>query len=250
MFFQGRGKTYLAEVVDGVLQAPYKRSICPDSFSIELSTDSFEHINKCSAVDTPDYRGMKASSGRVTFSFANVADLNFALAVLGTQVDADTGTVADEAIPADIAIGDFWFLGGMERHRNVTSVVVNGDGSPLGPLLVADTDYTLDAETGMLTFLTAQTNGASVSYSYSDPASVSMLTAAQKEWAIMFEYINKANSNDKGSIELYRVRFDPATNMDFLSDELQIPQLAGTVLADQLKSTTDTDFGQFGRRIV
>ncbi len=250
MFFQGRGSAYLAEVVDGVLQEPYKRMICTDSLSIELTTDSFEHINKCSTVDVPDYRGTKSSSGRLTFTFADVKDLNYALAVLGTQVDAATGTITDEAIPTGIAAGDFWFLGGLERHRVITALTIHGDGSPTGPTLSASTDYTLDAASGKVTFITAQAGGCTATYTYADPASVSMLTAAQKEWAIMYEFINKANSNDAGSIELYRVRFDPASNMDYQSDELQIPSLAGTVLADLSKDATDLDFGQFGRRVL
>jgi len=249
-FFQGRGNCYLAEVSNGVLQTPYNRRICTDSLAIDLTTDSFEHINKCGAVDVPDYRGTKSSSGRLTFTFADVQDLNYALAVLGTQTDAASGSITGEAIPAGVAIGDWWFLGGLERHRVITSLVIHGDGSPTGPLLVADTDYTLDAATGKVTFLTAQAGGCSAAYSYSDPVAVSMLTAAQKEYSIMYEFINKADSNNVGSVELYRVRFDPASNMDYQSDELQIPSLAGTVLADLNKESDDTEFGQFGRRVL
>lgn len=249
MKFQGRGNVYLAEVSEGVLQGPYKIKLCPDTFSIELTTDSFEHIAKCGEVDTPDYRGIKSSSGRLTFAFSDLEDKNFALASLGSVNDADTGSISAETIPSGIAVGDHWFLGGMERHRGITALTIHGDGSPTGPLLTLDTDYTLDAERGLVTFLTVQSGGASAAYSYSDPASVAMLNAAQKEYAVMFEYINKANSNDKGSAELYRVRFDPASNMDFLSDELQIPSLSGTVLADLTKDE-DSEFGQFGRRVL
>ena len=244
MFFQGRGNVHLAEVVNGVVGA-YKLHICPDTYSIELTTDSFEHINKCGAFDVPDYRGVKASSGKLNFSFANVEDLNYALAVLGTVTPAGTaGTVTDEALPDDLEVGDIWFLGGLERHRTITGLTITG--------CTVDVDYTLDAVSGKVTFLTSQSTSPNLtaSYGYTDPASVSMLTAATKEYAAMFENINKANVNDPGSIELYRVRFDPASNMDYLSDELQIPQLTGSALADTTKSATDTEFGQFGRRVL
>lgn len=252
MFYQGRGNVYLAKVSEGVLIEAYKRKICPDAFSIELTTDSFEHINKCGAVDVPDYRGTKASSGKVTLSFANVEDKNYALAVLGTKVAGSTGTITNEVIPAGIEVDDFWFLGGLERHRTITGLVIHGDGSPTGPTLVLGTDYTLDdddADSGLVTFLTAQPGGATATYTYDDPDYVSMLTSAQDEWAVMFEHINKANSNDPGGVELYRVRFDPATNMDYLSEELQIPQLVGSALADVTK-LSDGDLGQFGRRVL
>lgn len=251
MFFQGRGNVYIAEVVEGVLQEAYKRMICPDTFSIDLQTDSFEHINKCGPVDVPDYRGDRSSSGTVNFSFAELGDLNFALAVLGTVTAAGSpGSVVGEDIPGPIAIGDTWFCGGLERHRAITGLTMTVGGSPSGGALTLNTHYTLDAPSGKITFLVAQALGATIGYGYTDPASVSMLSAGTKEYAMMFENINKADANDPGSVELYRVRMSPASNMDFLSDELQIPQLTGTVLADLTKLSSDTEFGQFGRRVL
>lgn len=244
MFYQGRGTVFLAEVTNGVPGA-YRLSICPDSFTIDLKTDSFEHMNKCGAVDVPDYRGIKSSSGTVTLSFANVEDKNYALSVLGTvTAGGSTGSVTDEELPTDLADGDVWFLGGLERHRGITGLTISG--------MTVDIDYTLDAASGKVTFIGNQASSPApvAAYSYNDPASVSMLSAAQKEYAAMFENINKANSNDPGSIELYRIRFDPAGNMDYLSEELQVPSLSGTVLADLTKSSSDTEFGQFGRRVL
>lgn len=244
LFFQGRGNVHLAEVTSGV-PGLYRIHICPDAFSISLATESFEHINRCGPVDTPDFRGIKNSSGTVTLSFANVEDKNFAAAALGVVTAAGTpGTVVSEELPSDIETGDIWFLGGLERHRAITGLTISG--------MTVDVDYELDAASGKVTFLKdlPASPAPTAAYGYTDPASVSMLSAAQKEFAVMFENINKANSNDVGSVELYRVRFDPPSNMDFLSEELQILQLTGTVLADLNKDSADTEFGQFGRRVL
>src|ERR1043165_8643923 len=113
LFFQGRGgAVHLAEVTNGVPGA-YTRHICPDAFAIELTTDSFEHISKCGAVDVPDYRGIKQSSGKITLSFVDVEDKNYALAVLGTvTAEGSPGNVTNEELPGDLADGDVWFLGG------------------------------------------------------------------------------------------------------------------------------------------
>lgn len=249
MKFQGRGVTYAAVRGTNGVPGPFV-AICQDAFGVGLTTDSFEHTNKCGPVDVPDYRGTKKVSGELTLSYADVADKNFAIGVLGTVNAAAGGTsaVTDEVAPGPFAIGDVLFLGGLDQHRNITAATLTDAGSP-GGALVADTDYTLDAASGKVTFLTATDGDVSSDYTHQDPASVSMLSAAQPEYFIRFEGINKANANTKGSVELYRVRFDPATNMDFLSDELQIMELKGTVLADDTKAVDDTEFGQFGRRI-
>lgn len=252
MFFQARGNTYLATRDSEAITGPYQL-FCQDALSIALTTESFEHINKCGPVDQPDFRGTKSSSGEVTFSYATVEDKKFAVAVLGTVNEADVGTtpVTGEILPPGMIAGDVYFLGGLEHHRNITSLVVTDSATSPGSPVVT-TNYTLDAEHGLLTIVDPGvfTQPFIVAYSYQDPASVSMLSAGQPEYFLRQENINKANNNDPGSLELYRVRFDPASLIDFLSDELQVLELKGSVLADPSKAVTDTEFGQFGRRIL
>lgn len=249
MQFQGRGTTYAAVRGTLGLPGPYS-AICQDSFNVGLTTESFEHINKCGPVDVPDYRGTKSVSGEVTLSFSDVADKKFAIGVLGTvnAAEGSPSSETDEPLCESAEAGDVFFLGGLNQHRNITSLVLTDNGSPGGTLTVT-TDYTLDAASGKVTFVTAPDGDVSATYSHQDPASVSMLSAGQPEYFLRFEGINKAATNAKGSVELYRVRFDPASLIDFLSDELQIMELKGTVLADAEKEVTDTEFGQFGRRI-
>lgn len=251
MFFQGRGTVYLADYDSaGLIKPVYKLAICPDSFGLSLSQESFSHTSKCGAVDVEDFRGTKSSSGELTLTFADVADKKFAMGVFGTVNDVGTpGTVTAETLPSGVAIGDTYFAGGLTRHRALTTLVVKDSaGSPI--TLVLNTHYTADVATGKITFLAVPgTQPYKIDYGYTDPAAVSLLTAAAKEYVCMFEYINKAAGNAAGTVELYRVKFDPTQNMDFLSDELQIMDLKGAVLADQNRSTTDTVFGQFGRRI-
>lgn len=251
MFFQGRGNTYLSERnADGVTGPAVL--ICQDALSVALATDSFEHINKCGPVDTPDFRGSKGSTGTVTLSYADVEDKKFAIAVLGTVNAAQSpGTVTDEVLPAGLVDGDVYFAGGAERHRALTAVVIQDSDSPQNTLALT-TNYTVDAASGKITFVDVSgfTQPFQLSYGHTDPASVSMLSAGQPEYFLSFENINKANDNDPGSVELYRVRFDPASLVDFLSDELQVLELTGTVLADSSKEATDTVYGQFGRRIL
>lgn len=243
MFFQGRGNVFLAKRdANGVPGAFFQ--ICTDTLAIALATTPFSHTNKCGPIDVEDFRGTKDQSGTISLSFANAEDRNFALGVLGIVTpEGSPGTVTNEQLPAGIIAGDVWFLGGLTRHRNITGLTISG--------LVADTDYTLDAASGKVTFLDAGGSPApTADYGYTDPASVAMFTAPTNEYALMYEYINKAEANDPGSFELYRVRFDPLSNLDLQSDELQITDLKGSVLADLEKDATDLQFGQFGRRVL
>jgi hypothetical protein len=241
--FQGRGTVYMApRDTNGVPGAYFP--ICTDSFAIALVTTPFSHINKCGPVDVEDARGTKDQSGTLQMTFANAEDRLFALAAIGTVTAGGvTGSVSGEQLPDNMIIGDVYFLGGLTRHRAITSLVIGS--------LVLDTDYTLDAASGKVTALASFGSPApTAAYSYTDPASVGIFTAPIQEYSMMYEFINKQNANDPGSLELYRVRLDPLSNLDMQSDEFQIFDIKGSVLADLTKDNTDEEFGQFGRRVL
>ena len=243
MFFQGRGNVYLQKIAaDGSLGAAI--TLCTDSLNIALATESWTHTNKCGAVDVEDARGTKSQSAEVTMALADMQDKIFALGVLGTLNAAGSpGTVTGEELPGDLADGDVWFLGGKTRHRAITNLVITG--------MTVTTDYTLDAASGKVTFVGNQAISPppEASYGYTDPSYVSLMTAGQQNYFMSYEFINKQDSNNPGSLELYKVRFDPTDNADFQSDEAQVMTFKGSALAD-IDRTDDTLLGQFGRRIL
>lgn len=250
--FQSRGPAYLQELDADLNLVGAAFQICLDTIAIDTKTESWEHINKCGPVDVADGRGINTVGMDLSISFADAKDRIFALSALGTvNAAADSpSAVVDEALPSNQVAGGYFFLGGKERHRAITALVLtDGGASPPAPL-VLNTDYTLDAATGMGAWLTTPAGAVTASYSHTDPASVSMLSAAQKEYALNMEYIDKQHSNKKGSLEIYRVRFDPVTGLNFLPDKNQDFALKGSGLADTSRDVTDTEFGQFGRRVL
>jgi len=243
MHFQGRGNVYLQEILaNGTLAAAI--TLCTDSFNIAMATESGTHVNRCGAVDVEDARYTKSQTCTLTMALADMVDRNFALGVLGTvNAVGSPGTATDEALPDTIAIGDTYFLGGKTRHRAITGLSITG--------MTVDVDYTLDAASGKLTFLTASAGSpaSTADYGYTDPAYVSLFTAGAKYYFLSYEFINKQNANDPGSLELYKVRFDPTDNADFQSEDLQIMTFNGSALADTDRED-DTELGQFGRRVL
>ena len=88
-----------------------------------------------------------------------------------------------------------------------------------------------------------------MSYTYSDPQSVSMLTSTTKEYAFDMEALNRQAANQKCSVELYRVRFDPTDQADFMPAQQQNLSLKFSALIDSTRGVADTVFGQFGRLV-
>lgn len=242
--FQGRGIHYFAKLNPTTsLPGAFSLDICTDTSVASLATTSFEHTSKCGPVDVVDYRGIKAVSGTIKITFANVADMAFAFASLGLVKNGVAGTVASEDLPENMVAGNSWFLGGIHSHRNITGLTIAG--------VVLDTDYSLNVQSGQLTVLQDFPSGPiSADYSYTDPKSVPMLIASSDEYMMRYQLINKADALNPGSVEFYRVRFDPAQTIDLQSDELQIIDLTGSLLANAAIPITDQELGQFGRRIL
>lgn len=243
MFFQGRGNVYLQEILaDGTLAVAVK--LCTDSLAVGLATESGTHINKCGPVDVEDARFTKSNSASVTMGLADQQDNVFALGALGVVNPVGSpGTVTAEALPDTITAGSFYFLGGKTRHRAITGLTIVG--------MTLGVDYELDAPTGRLDFLvdSAGSPGSTAAYGYTDPAYVSLLTAGAKYYFMSYEFINKQAANDPGSYEFYKIRLDPADNLDLQSDDLLIMSLKGSALADTDRETDDV-LGQFGRRVL
>lgn len=241
MFYRAAGPIYLAALDEDFIPGPYKLNICTDSIAVSLAVTSGTHQNKCGRIPVEDDRYIKSLSGTIDLSFADVKDANFALASLGTVVPGATGTVTTEVLPSNMEEGDVYFLGSLDRHRGITGLVLGS--------LVANTDYKLNAVSGMVTALVDFPSGdINAAYGYTDPQSVAMLNAGQKGYALMQENTNNATGNP-GSLELYRAIFDPAQSMDFQSEDDQEMQIKGSVLANLSKPVDDV-FGQFGRRVV
>lgn len=243
-YCQLRGSTYFQEInSDGSLKQAF--AICPDALSITMGVlGQWDHTNMCGPTDVIDASGNTGYSAGLTFSFSNMEDKLFAFGALGIVNPAgDPGTVTDEELPGDLADGDVWFLGGKTRHRNITALVISG--------MTLTDDYTLDPVSGKVTFVGDQSASPAptAAYGYSDPQFVSMLNAPVKNYFVSYEFQNRQDANAPGSEELYKVRMDPASTIDFMSAKQQDMSLKGVALAD-IDRPPDGELGQFGRRVL
>lgn len=252
MLFQPRGPVYLRKLTAALLPG-LARQICPDAVSVNLKTARWSHTNKCGLVDFEDDGGINTLGAEVSMTFPTRLDLDISLVALGTvNAAALAATITDEDLPnptGGIAAGDVYFLGGPTRHFAITGLALSKHGSPAGADLILGTNYTLEAATGKVTFLTAvvESDGPiSAGYGYTDPKYISLLTATESEYALDMEILNRRASNSKSSLQLYRLRPDPVDNLDFMPDKEQSLLLKFQGLLDTSRAV-DNALGQVGR---
>jgi len=246
MKFIGRGRVYIAER-NSTTGIPGKFTFvgCADALNIALTAETITHISKCTSADAVDAQLTTAQNAEMSMTLSEWLLANLLLALRGESVpDATTGSVTGEAMGTGFVAGDIYLLGQATGapHTNVSTVVITDTGGPL----TLDTDYTLDAVTGTVVFLLPTTGAVDADYSYDDLAYVAMFKAGAKNYWVRFDGINKADSDKKFVVDLYKVQFNPAANVDLLSDEFAVLELGGAVLLDDTKSDSG-DLGQFGR---
>jgi hypothetical protein len=245
MKFQGRGRIYIAERNNSGIPGAFKFVGCADAFNVALSVETIQHFSKCTSADALDYQGTKTQSAEVSMTLSEWVKANILLALRAVEVpDTTSGTVSNEACGTGFVAGDVYLLGssGGQPRTNVSAVTVDDAGGPL----VLDTDYTLNADTGTITFLTLPSGAVTADYTYDDLPYASMFRAGQKDFWVRFDGVNKADGDNPVVVDLYKVQFNPAQNLDMLPDELALIELSGAVLVDENK-TEAGDMGQFGR---
>lgn len=245
MKFIGRGRVYIAERDNNGIPGKFNFVGCADALNIALTVETITHNSKCTSADAVDAQLTTSQQAEVTMTLSEWLKKNLLLALRATEVPDQTGgSVTGEACGTGFVAGDVYLLGQVngQPRTNVSAVTI----SDTGGALVLNTDYTLNADTGTVTFLLPTTGAVTADYTYDDLPYAAMFKAGQKDYWVRFDGVNKADSDDVFLVDLYKVQFNPAANLDLLSDEYALLELGGAVLIDDTK-TDSGDLGQFGR---
>lgn len=165
-----------------------------------------------------------------TLALRNLDGDNIAKAFYGSTTASAGASVVAESISA--------YAGSMIPLANpgVSSVVVTKTAGSV--VLVANTDYTVDAVNGTLTFLAGSTNvtGSSavpctVSYTYAAYAGKQQfLTDTVKDYILRFE--GKSQYDGKAQVvTLHRANFNLATSLQMIGTDVGVLNIEGALLA-------------------
>lgn len=211
---------------------------------ISLKTDVEEIKESTTGQRLPMARLEKGRTAEIEMELHNFDKRTLEVLLRGEQTPVIAGTVTNEAMQTGMAVGDIY----RAAHPFISTVVVkDSTGAPL--TLVAGTDYETDAEAGLIRIknLGAYVQPFKVDYAYAGMETNAMFVKGQQEYTVLFSGVNTADANTPVLAELYRVVFDPAENIDFINDEVNVFNLKGSLLIDATKSASDLTLGQFGR---
>jgi hypothetical protein len=184
----------------------------------------------------------KSKKMTVKITITQLNDNNAALALGGNVVPVTGGTATSEEI-GDVKAGDVVAL----QFAKVSALTLAGT-APAAPVL--DTDYTLNADTGILTFLTDCTGVSASTYTYAAHSLVTALTAAPQDYYVLFDGQNTVRGA-KGLCrgEVNRIGFAPADALGLITDSFGNINLSGEARIDPVR-LTDPKYGGYARLML
>lgn len=222
------GKLYIAPRNSSGITGGFTWMGDVDTFEIQAANERLQFRESHTGLRTKVVDVVTSSDFNFSASLRNIDGDNLAKTYYGTAVAKTGATVADEAIIA--------YPGAMVplKHPGVSSVVVTKDAGSV--ILVAGTDYVLDAAFGTLTFLSTSTQvtaatPCTVDYTYAAYASrVDAAVDQVRDWALRFEGKSLADQRVQ-IVDIPRVNFNLAATLGLISTEVAALAVEGPILA-------------------
>ena len=236
--FQGRVNLG-ARGSNGKIAAP--KWVGDATLSVAVETESVEHKESFSGQRIVYGRLATGKSATVTLTLFEATRENLAIALYATEVETAAGAVTAEAFPDDVVVDTVYAL-----DRPFVSNLVLTDVS--STTLQEGVHYVLEnAEAGHVKFLdlASFTQPISAAYDYQGVTELGILNATPPERWVQLVGVNTLN-NEPVIVDLFRVRFDPASQLPMHNEEFGSFELTGSALVDALMAA-DSNIGGFGK---
>lgn len=243
--FSGVGLTSQhTRTAGGLKGIGYDWGNCP-KLEISFTPTSVERNESMTTTRSPLRRMTKATQAAITIATDEFNKKNFANANAGRvdEVAADTVTTINHTWPTGAIVGDV--LAVPQTNIN-TQVITDSSGSP--KTLVAGTHYEVDLFAGRIKLLDLTTGGPYVQPFKSAHKQGAVTVIAGLAIATTEVWISLAGTNadngQRGVLDCYRVRLDPAKVFQFINEDYADMELSGSVLLDSTKQAAAVG-GQF-----
>lgn len=226
--FIGQGAVYVApRASNGSINGGWTELGDTERLEVTTNQNFVEDYESCSgnravALHIPIQTDWKLAVDAKSFSKENLSRAFYgtATAIAGASVtgEAHTAYALNQIIPL--------------KHADVSTVVVKEGATTL----VANTDYTIDADNGTITIISATTIGTfpsnlTVDYTYAAQEKVEASTQTIAEYAFRFQGINLATKKQV-IVDLHRVSLDLSQTLSLIGTTVNKFTMTGMLLPD------------------
>ncbi|MCU4601860.1 phage tail tube protein [Acinetobacter ursingii] len=241
--FAFQGKIYLGENVNG---KPRNLKWVGDQSSLNfaLAIEKEERKENWSGTKGTSVINIQSKAVNPELVLRYLTPDNILLGVHGKLNKVAAGTVTGEVLPADLVAGEL-----VKLDKGGISNLVLTDSTATPETLTEGTDYKVESlYSGLIEIFNVTaplTQPFKAAYSHGGTTNVSMLTSSPPVRYLYMEAINTIDGR-RALVHLYKVQFDPMSQLPLTSQTLSEFTLSGATLIDAV-NTLDDDFGGFGR---
>ena len=220
-YFLGQGKVFF-DLIDPITKQPMDKArfvgnVPEDGFVITPTVQKVEHMESMTGKNRKDAVLETQQSLQITVRLESVDVENLSQAIFGTSTTIAQGTVTSETHTAHR--GYSFFL----NRPNLTSF------TSITPTAVLGTDYNVNLKTGEV-FIPQNSvipDASEVQCSYVAGAikRINGYTATNTELWVRFNGLNMADKLTPIVAEVFKVRFNPASALDFIKNAFPGTQL-------------------------
>jgi len=182
------------------------------------------------------------SAVTMAMTVLDISAKNIALAMRGSYSEITSAEVTDERHTAYLgALVPFEFQ--PDKTATIT-VTTDPDGTPTPAVL--DTDYEItNAGIRILEDTTTIADGDEIAVTYTKTAAsvVEALTESGKEFELVFDGLNEAQSGKAVTVKVHRIKLSPGEGLSLLGNEFAELPVTGDVLSDS--SVVGTGISRF-----
>lgn len=176
---------------------------------------------------------LKRSDYQITLNMRSIKPDHLVQALHGSKVVKAGTSVTDEAHTA--YLDKFTPL----AHTKISAVTVTAAGGT--PTYVADTDYVVHADKGLIEFISGGTitdaTPVLIDYTYASQHHIK-IAPNNNDHYLVFAGLNSADNNKQTRCEMYKVKFDPGV-LSLITEDTTEMQITGTLLLDSLRAAGD-----------
>lgn len=223
---------------------------CPE-VTITVNTETFEHSSVQDGAPAQDLSVIIDSGMSLAFSMENWSAENMALFLLGESSEYTNPGIAGFAdqvicLDGDLALGGYYQVmstAGLPVFGITSTNAIAVSTTEAAPvLLVLDTDYTLDADSGMIHIAEVSakvstaigtSDGLTCTLTADAAATtvdlVTALTDIEKDVALIFESINASDGNDRTYYHFHKVSLSANGDGNLISTETGAMPMTGVI---------------------
>ena len=242
--FAFQGKIYLGENVNG---RPRNLKWVGDQSSLNfaLSIEKEERKENWSGNKGTSVVNIQSKAVSPELVLRELTPDNILLGVHGKLNKVSAGSVTSELLPTGLVAGEIILL----DKGNISNLAITDSTVATPKALVEGTDYAIESpHSGLIKILGVAaplTQPFKAAYSHGGMTSVSMLTAQPPVRYLYMEAINTVDGR-RARVHLYKVQFDPMSQLPLTSQTLSEYTLNGTTLIDAVNTLDDT-LGGYGK---